>query len=378
MATDSSSSGFAATDRPDTGAGRAAAKTPVVRVLNLDGAGRSQRRIFEHYRATTIPAQDWGPRIRIGAGFRRFREFCEAMAAPQEEWDHRPNIVLLGSGDFHHVTLALLGRLAEPMNLLVLDAHPDWMRGVPFMHCGTWLLHAARLGQVVRVFHVGGDVDFDNMYHRLAPWPLLASGKIQVLPAVRRFRRGRWRHIDHQPLRDAPDKPADAERIAERIAPWREELARRPLYITVDKDVLTADEAAVNWDSGLLTLDEVTAVVRGCLEAAAGRLVGADLLGDWSPVQTQGVIATLLDRARLGVRQVDPRQATACNEEANMRLVECILAGARHAAERLTPASERSAPPASATSSPSCARPVDSPPGPCGRSPDPQEAGPAR
>ena len=57
-----------------------------------------------------------------------------------------------------------------PFNLLVLDKHPDWMRGIPFLHCGTWLHHALQLPTLNRVIHCGGDLDFDNAYRWLAPW----------------------------------------------------------------------------------------------------------------------------------------------------------------------------------------------------------------
>ena len=74
----------------------------------------------------------------------------------------------------------------------MLDNHPDWMRGVPFLHCGTWLRHASLLPMARRIFHVGGEVDFDNSYRWMAPWRELREGRITPFPAYRRFRRGAW------------------------------------------------------------------------------------------------------------------------------------------------------------------------------------------
>src|SRR5262249_54857056 len=139
------------------------------------------------------PLREWGPRVRLACRFGVFRRFEQELAtrlaseaAPAKKGTgplesqvpspFSPAVTLYGSGDFHHVSLALVRRLKEPCNLLVLDNHPDWMRAVPLLHCGTWLYHAARLPQVRRVFHAGGDVDFDNAYRRLAPWPELRSG----------------------------------------------------------------------------------------------------------------------------------------------------------------------------------------------------------
>ena len=124
-----------------------------------------------------------------------FDRFADELDRALDLGDDDSCVTFYGSGDFHHVSLALLRRLKYPANLLVIDNHPDWMRGVPILHCGTWLYHAARLPHIKPIFHVGGDVDFDNRYRWLAPWPMLEAGKIAVFPSVRRFHRGPWRHI---------------------------------------------------------------------------------------------------------------------------------------------------------------------------------------
>ena len=301
-----------------------------VYVLDLDGSVVRQRRVEEQYRPVVAPAREWGERIRIGTTFRQFRRFTRELPLPEGDPDGA-RIVLMGSGDFHHVTLALLRRLTQPVNLLVLDRHPDWMRGIGIMHCGSWLLHAAQLPQVARVFHVGGDVDFENGYYWLTPWPLLADGTVELVPAVRRFRYGRWRRVDHTPLRRIPYLPAGAGEIVERIEPWRADLASLPLYISVDKDVLNCDQACTNWGSGWLTLEEVTGVVRACLAAAGGRLAGADTVGDWSQPRTHGAIPTVLDRTRLEETPFTPVEADECNDLANVRILEALIAAARPA-----------------------------------------------
>src|SRR5262249_58728543 len=111
------------------------------------------------------------------------------------------------------------------------------MRGVPFLHCGTWLYHAAWLPNVRRVFHVGGEVDFDNGWRHLAPWPLLRAGKVVVFPAARRFRGPLWDRLLHRPLRPSPEEPVTSGRLAELLRPWRPELERWPLYVSLAKDV---------------------------------------------------------------------------------------------------------------------------------------------
>lgn len=264
-----------------------------VRLLDLDGSFALQNVLHNRYRPAVYEARAWGRRIRMGCSFGRFRRFEEALSLLCQDEPPGPALTFYGSGDFHHVSLAPL-RLEQPFNLLVLDNHPDWMRGIPFLHCGTWLYHAAQLPNVERIFHVGGDVDFDNSYRWLAPWRQLRAGKIQVFPSIRQFYGGGWRGVPHCPLRPQPTEPTSASRLAELLAPYRFELRRWPLYISLDKDVLVESDAVVNWDSGKLTLPEVAQVLQTFVGAADGRLAGADIVGDWSPVRLQGWLRRVL------------------------------------------------------------------------------------
>src|SRR4051794_40750161 len=228
-----------------------------VRILDLDGSLVPQRELLATGASDWIPAREWGPGIRLACTFRAYRRFRDALR--NSPLFNGPAIPLYGSGDFHHVTLALLDRISGPFNLLVLDKHPDWMRGIPFLHCGTWLRHALRLPNLNRVFHCGGETDFENAYQVLAPWGELRTRRVVVFPAGRVFRSGGWEDVPVFPLGRDPD--AIREALQEVLSPYHEELTRHPLYVSIDKDVLTEAEAAVNWDSGLMTLPEAVAVL---------------------------------------------------------------------------------------------------------------------
>ncbi len=301
-----------------------------IRVLDLDGSLLSQRQLHKDYDPAVHDARSWGPRIRLGCSFGRFRRFEAALAGLLGHPDDGPALTFYGSGDFHHVSLALVRRLAGPFNLLVLDNHPDWMRAVPVIHCGTWLYHAARLPQVRRVFHVGGDVDFDNAYRWLAPWKQLRSGKITVFPSVRSFEAGKWARIPNQPLRPEAQAPLTAARLEALLAPYRAELSACPLYVSLDKDVLVARDAVVNWDSGHLTLPEVGRVLDGFLDAAGGELAGMDIMGDWSPVEVRGVLRWGLHVTEHPALEVMPFEAARCNERTNLHLLRRLGIAQRH------------------------------------------------
>jgi hypothetical protein len=286
-----------------------------VSILDLDGSVRQQSKIAAQSRL--VDMQDWGPRIRMACSFGRFRRFEQDL-----ESQTTPAVTFCGSGDFHHVSLALVKRVPTPVNLLVVDNHPDWMRGVPFLHCGTWLYHAARLQGVNRVFHVGGDVDFDNYYQWLAPWKLLLNRRIVVMPSVRQFTRRTWLRVPIQPVRDHEGDLSGW--ITKCLAPFRGELEKHPLYISLDKDVMTADDAFVNWDSGHLRLAEVQTILQVFLETAQGKLAGMDVVGDWSPVRLRGSLRYLMHWTEHPSLTIDPDRARTVNEAGNLAILESV------------------------------------------------------
>ncbi len=295
-----------------------------VRILDLDASVSQQSRLVVASSAEVVPVQDWGPRLRMACPFDRFRHFEDSLGRCLDP-EPRPAVTFYGSGDFHHVSLALVRRLTTPFNVLVLDKHPDWMRGIPFLHCGTWLRHALRLRLLRRVYHVGGDLDFDNAWRWLAPWDELRRGKVTVFPAVRRFRRGPWRRTPNAPLRE-DGRPVTAERVGRLLRPFAPGLARRPLYVSLDKDVMTAADAVVNWDSGHLRLAEVVAVLTAFVAAARGNVVGVDVLGDWSPVRLGGSFRRLLHATEHPRLAVDPAEAARVNERTNLALLQSLSA----------------------------------------------------
>jgi arginase family enzyme len=298
-----------------------------IQILDLDGSLAAQNRLRARYRPTTIAAQEWGPKIRLGCRFGRFRRFERQLS----QWcsgpaNKAPAVTLYGSGDFHHVSLALLRRLTRPLNLLVIDNHPDWMRGVPLLHCGTWVYHAAQLPHVQHVFHVGGDVDFDNYYRWMAPWGMLRQGKISVFPGIRQFRRGPWAGVPNAPVRNPAQAAVSPERLDALLEPYAADLARYPLYISLDKDVMAASEAVVNWDSGHLMLGEVRLLLAVFLRQAQRNLIGMDIVGDWSEVRLRGLLRRFLHWTEHPALKIDGAQAALRNEQTNLALLETIHA----------------------------------------------------
>jgi hypothetical protein len=95
------------------------------------------------------------------------------------------------------------------------------------------------------------------------------------------------------------------------------------VYITIDKDVLRADDAVTNWDQGQLSLDGLERLVR--VVAGKARLIGADVVGDWSPPRYgPDLLSNLLKRGEAFLDQPRgrvPGDMARTNEATNLRLL---------------------------------------------------------
>lgn len=215
---------------------------------------------------------DWQEAVRFGCGhsvWRRFRDCLEARLP------RRYGTVLMGSGDFHHVSHLLLQRLTapEPVDVVVFDNHPDNMR-FPFgIHCGSWVRHASLLPNVGTV-HVVGICSTD--VGRGQAW------ENYLLP----LHRGKVRYwalgvdtawVGALGQRAGAVTCAATDELIERFITALEATGR-PIYLSIDKDVLDPAVARTNWDQGRLDV----AAIEHVIAALSGRLVGSDITGEVS------------------------------------------------------------------------------------------------
>jgi arginase family enzyme len=293
-------------------------------LLELDHALERQTMLADAVargRGQVIDARDLGPRLRLWSLPAPLTELRRRLAAalPPEAG---PQLVFAGSGDFHHVTPLLVERalagMGEPVTIVHFDNHPDWARFAPGWHCGSWVGRAARLEGVRKVVTVG--VTSDDIAPRKAregDLALVADGRLELFAwsgpeaaAPLSLGGGRWPTVAGLGEDDFLDRldiavPAGA------------------VYVTIDKDVLRPQDAVTNWDQGQASLEFVEAAVRRV--ACGRRVVGADVVGDWSaPAYGAGPLAWLKHaEALLDQPRARPEAAAlAVNERANLRLLQ--------------------------------------------------------
>jgi arginase family enzyme len=209
--------------------------------LDLDGAWPAEK--------LTIPTLDLrrlGPRLRYITRDADVRDFSRELP------DETVRFFLYGSGDFHHLSAALVLRAAatanRPIRVVCFDNHPDWDIRPPRWACGAWVNRALESTAVERLSVWGcGNFEMDRPHRWFRNRHAIAGGRLEIFP---------WTE------RQSP--------IAARCFPgvcrtdWRdkfEQFAAQQssalVYVTVDMDCLREEDAATDWEAGLLSATDV-------------------------------------------------------------------------------------------------------------------------
>lgn len=220
----------------------------------------------------TLPLASWQEDIRFGCSrsvWERFGDFLETRMP-----EHY-GTVFLGSGDYHHLTYLLLKRMrqAGPFDVVVCDNHPDNMRFIFGMHCGSWVRHAARLPWI-RTIHVLGISSADVSWRHAWENHLLPLYRGRVRYWTIGVNTGWTRAFG---LGGSVRGFASGDELIDAFTAMQ---AKQdiPVYLSIDKDVLAPHVARTNWDQGRLDLEQVGQVIR----SLSGRLVGSDITGEIS------------------------------------------------------------------------------------------------
>jgi arginase family enzyme len=302
-----------------------------LQILDLDGALDAQsslRTVAPWESVGTVQLRDLAPSLRLWA---RDRTMRSARARMHTQTRAEPTLHLLGSGDFHHLAVLLMETAREPITIIHIDNHPDWVRLAPRWHCGSWVNQALRLPQVRRVITLGPcSEDLVRPDLKGGNLPALADGRIVLFP---------WRHAPSRVWWRIPDGAGrhyenghiiwsnlaeiSLEKALDAIIPL---ISTEAIWISLDKDVLAEAEALTNWDQGQMPLAAVLQVI-----AAAGahkRIVGADICGEFSQPSHSNWLK------RWEARMDQPQRTAATdllvrNEATNKELLVAIEKAAR-------------------------------------------------
>jgi len=219
-----------------------------------------------------IPLEHWQETLRFGCSLAALRRFRRVL---DETLPSSYGTVMLGSGDFHHLSWPMVERVpgSGEFQVVVLDNHPDNMR-FPFgVHCGSWVRRVAALPRVRHVHVVGiGSADIGRGHaweNYLTP---LRRGKLSYWSAGVDVGWAKRMGLESA-FHSYPD--IDALVMAFCAAQRAQVL---PTYLSIDKDVFAPHVARTNWDQGSMRLEHALAII----ESLSGGLIGSDITGEVS------------------------------------------------------------------------------------------------
>lgn len=294
-------------------------------VLDLDGSvGPLDRRI-------KVSLGDWPDRLRFACSRRALRDFGRELA---DKLPPDAGPVFIGSGDFHHLSLPLIEQACAkvgPVDVVVFDNHPDNMR-FPFgVHCGSWVRRALALPGVRHVHVVGitsSDIGLGHAWENyLRP---LYSGRLSYWSTGVDVRWARLLGLGHA-FPSFDDMGALLQAFVDHMA-----RDHSPIYLSVDKDVLSIEDARTNWDQGVMRESQLT----GAIQALRGRIVGCDVTGEVSVARYRQwwkrVLSSLDQQSDVPADELADWQAQ--QHVLNLRLLQQIQTAWRPHGRRASPA----------------------------------------
>jgi len=257
-------------------------------ILDLDHSLTAQEPIVQRLadgRATRFDLLELGPQLRLWSTERNYQRFTQRLQQRPKRSTQRPEVFFVGSGDYHHLTPALLSNLLEPITLIHFDNHPDWVRFAPRRHCGSWINRALKLPNIKRIVTLGPcSDDLQNPQLKGGNLGALRRGDLQLFP---------WQHAPTKVWGRIGDGAGHEQR--ENHLHWRnladqdwpsfldnliQSLPTEAIWITVDKDVLASEDAATNWDQGGMRLTHLLQAIRAL--ATSKRVLGIDICGEFA------------------------------------------------------------------------------------------------
>ena len=158
-------------------------------------------------------------------------------------------IHFIDSGNFHYVSEFWMEKIDEKFNLIVFDHHSDMQKPSfgNFISCGSWVMNALERNKFLqKVILIGLGIEEQKL---ISPQ---YKDRIVCID---------YNNFDFRNIRgDIEDE--------------------YPVYISVDKDVLSEEVIDTNWNQGDMKLDELEEVMHKIISHE--RVIGIDICGECS------------------------------------------------------------------------------------------------
>lgn len=303
-----------------------------IRVLNFDDSITSQKNLIAKfnsppYTCEIIDFKKEAPSLRYWAKRKDLNFFAQKLGRSGNNL-----ITFYGSGDFHHISIALIESLRRPLSVMVFDFHPDWDGLGTRFSCGSWINAIAENNNVKKAILLGpssDDLSAKGLF--TASFRGLSAKKLEIYPYERKpswlFFRS-LKNVDCLKLSHFPliTKIEWNNLVQKQLDIFLSEtLSRLPtddVYISIDKDCLTADYAFTNWEEGLIPLAWLTKAL-GIIRLKKN-IIAMDITGDYSAIILKSrlkKIISFFDHPRKNIPLQEKEAITRLNEDTNLKIL---------------------------------------------------------
>lgn len=235
-----------------------------VLIIDFDGS------VSLPFKADKLDMRNREEEIRYSASFNQL----EILENEIKEQIRNHKIFFLGNGDFHHISYLLIKNiLKEPFQVIVFDNHPDNMI-FPFgIHCGSWVYHASKLPNVLNTSVFGiASADIKGINIIQNHYSAIKTGRVKYyclspVPKLTKF-------LSSYKIEE---KISSKNHISE-ILKKHVQSINAPVYLSIDKDVLSKESLKTTWDQGELSENDLLQCVREILPY----VFAVDIVGDIS------------------------------------------------------------------------------------------------
>jgi hypothetical protein len=303
-----------------------------IRILNFDDSLTSQKNLIAKYNSPPytceiIDFKKEAPYLRYWANRKLLSLLAQRLGNPKDGV-----ITLYGSGDFHHISIALIECLRRPISVLVFDYHPDWDGLPPQFSCGSWVNAIVDNDNVKKVILLGPsshDLSAKGLF--TASFRGLKANKLEIYPYQRKPSRLFFRNlknidclkVSHSPFVSKIEWDNLAQKQLDIFLPKvLSKLATDDVYISIDKDCLSADYAVTNWEEGPIALTWLLKALE--LIKLKKNIVAVDITGDYSPIMLKSRIKKFissLDHPYKNISLQDMETITRLNEDTNLQIL---------------------------------------------------------
>ncbi|MCR4637037.1 MAG: arginase family protein [Butyrivibrio sp.] len=204
-------------------------------------------------------------------GERTIRNIIEGEKVPLR------GIHFIDNGNYHYMSHIFTSMIEEPFDLIYFDNHPDMKPSMfgDILSCGSWVKKVIETNVNVRnVIAVGINKElFDEIDDVVRKKVTLVS----ICDSVSGIENDVHKSLDYDNI-NFGDGTKNFDNTLNRIM---DELSYDlPVYISVDKDVLSPDQLKTNWDQGTMLADTLLEIIKRLV--GSKKVLGIDICGEVS------------------------------------------------------------------------------------------------